>query len=160
MYPRTVLERLGGFREELGRKGASLLGCEETYLERQIRAAGMKIVYEPAMIVGHHIHAERLTRWWRYRRAYWQGASLAMCDLLTEPMEASVRRRKGIRRAAALLIPPVRTILLGMIGRRSIAEWFYGYSVRAGYAAGLIGVHQFQIQTRGGGEHEADVAGK
>lgn len=76
---RSVLDRLGlFFPEELGRKGASLLSGEETWLFNQMRSAGLKLLYVPGMAVTHFIMAERLSPGWIKRRYYYQGVSNAM----------------------------------------------------------------------------------
>jgi GT2 family glycosyltransferase len=66
---RDVLERVGGFRSDMGRIGARPLGCEET--ELCIRAArelpGGVFLYEPRARVAHVVPATRTT--WRYFRS-------------------------------------------------------------------------------------------
>lgn len=74
---RTLVERIGGFRPDLGRNGRSLLGQEQAeffYRSRQARARGL---YVPAMSLAHAVPAARLTpdyfrRWW-----FWKGISHA-----------------------------------------------------------------------------------
>ena len=66
---RAVLERVGGFRSDMGRIGRRPLGCEET--ELCIRAArelpGGVFVYEPRARVAHAVPGARTT--WRYFRS-------------------------------------------------------------------------------------------
>ena len=68
-FRRNVFDRIGRFTEGLGREGGNGGGCEET--EFCIRASrafpDSRIVYDPAIVVRHHVSAER-TRW-RYFRA-------------------------------------------------------------------------------------------
>jgi len=76
-YRKMLLTQYGGFPESLGRIGESLLsgeGCINLVLER----AGYGAFYDPEILVGHSIPASRLKRSWFRRRAFWQGASLAI----------------------------------------------------------------------------------
>jgi hypothetical protein len=77
---RALIDRIGGFDPELGRKGDSLLGQEQAEFFCRSRAAGARGLYEPAMELHHHVPAARLTkpyfrRWW-----YWKGVSKAFLE--------------------------------------------------------------------------------
>jgi glycosyltransferase involved in cell wall biosynthesis len=72
---RSLIDRIGGFDPELGRRGNSLLGQEQAEFFCRSRASGARGLYEPAMELHHHVPATRLTkeyfrRWW-----YWKGVS-------------------------------------------------------------------------------------
>ena len=72
---RALIDRVGGFDPELGRRGDSLLGQEQAEFFCRTRAVGARGLYEPAMALHHHVPAKRLTkdyfrRWW-----YWKGVS-------------------------------------------------------------------------------------
>jgi glucosyl-dolichyl phosphate glucuronosyltransferase len=69
---RSLVERIGGFRTELGRStGARVLGQEVPELLSRARAAGLRGLYVPEMVVQHHVPAARLTK--RYFRRWWMG---------------------------------------------------------------------------------------
>ena len=69
---RSLVERVGGFRTDLGRTtGRRVLGQEVPELLARARAAGLRGVYVPQMTVRHHIPAWRLTK--RYFRQWWTG---------------------------------------------------------------------------------------
>jgi glycosyltransferase involved in cell wall biosynthesis len=72
---KDILDTHGPFDTHLGRKGSSLLSGEETALCHRIRSVGHYIQYDPAVAVQHHIHKERLTKKWFYRRQFWGEAS-------------------------------------------------------------------------------------
>ena len=79
---RRLLQRIGGFNPQLGRKGRSLLGQEQAEFFSRARTAGALGRYVPAMAVQHHVPAERLgksyfRRWW-----FWKGVSRARMDAL------------------------------------------------------------------------------
>jgi glycosyltransferase involved in cell wall biosynthesis len=52
---KSVLESMGGFDEQLGRKGASLAAGEETIIYRQLVKQGAQVVYFPDTAVGHRL---------------------------------------------------------------------------------------------------------
>lgn len=147
-YPKRVLEATGGFVESLGRRGDSLLGCEETLLERMIRKQGLQIVYDPSVVVRHAIHADRLTPDWILRRTYWQGASLAICDMILNPVSSLERVKQTALRGLQLLIPPVRTLIRALRGTGSLDLWRKSYYFRLGYFSGLTGLHRMFIHKR------------
>lgn len=82
IYPKTILEKFGGFSIQLGRKGKKLLSHEENLLHHQIREAGNKIVYDPIVKVKHLIPKERINQEWLLNRRYWGGFSSAMVHKL------------------------------------------------------------------------------
>jgi glycosyltransferase involved in cell wall biosynthesis len=74
---RSLIERIGGFRPDLGRNGRALLGQEQAEFFYRSRQAGAKGRYVPEMVLDHVVPASRLTRayfrkWW-----YWKGVSHA-----------------------------------------------------------------------------------
>ena len=69
---RSLIERVGAFRVDLGRTSSRrLLGQEVPELLSRARAAGLRGRYVPAMRVEHHVPAARLTR--DYFRRWWMG---------------------------------------------------------------------------------------
>jgi GT2 family glycosyltransferase len=78
-FRRTVLERVGGFTDGIGRVGRTPLGCEETELSIRARAAtGGRIVQMPDAKVEHRVSSDR-TRWRYFRRRCWaEGLSKAV----------------------------------------------------------------------------------
>ena len=100
---RSLIERIGGFRPELGRNGKSLLGQEQAeffYRSRRGRARGL---YVPAMVLEHVVPASRLTRSYFRRWWYWKGVSHARLHRIHHETElglnlATVPRIAGIPR--------------------------------------------------------------
>jgi len=61
-FGRGVYEAIGGFREDLGRAGASgLLGGEESDWVSRALAAGFVVGYEPRMVLRHWVPRSRVT---------------------------------------------------------------------------------------------------
>ncbi len=79
-WRRHVFDRVGWFREEIGRVGTHPMGCEETELcIRALQAMpGSRVILEPAALIHHRVTAGRST--WSYfrRRCYAEGYSKAL----------------------------------------------------------------------------------
>jgi glycosyltransferase involved in cell wall biosynthesis len=90
---RRLIERIGGFDAELGRRGRSLLGQEQAEFFARGRSLGARGAYVPAMELHHHVPPERLTkryfrRWW-----FWKGVSRARVDLMHQQTELGLDLR-------------------------------------------------------------------
>jgi glycosyltransferase involved in cell wall biosynthesis len=77
---RALIERIGGFRVELGRTAGSLLGQEQVEFLMRAGAAGARGLYVPDLEVFHHVPPERMTRAYFRRWWYWRGVSRARLD--------------------------------------------------------------------------------
>lgn len=118
---RSLIERIGGFRPDLGRNGRSLLGQEQADFFYRSRRAGARGLYVPEMVLSHIVPAGRLTwsyfrRWW-----YWKGISHARIHAIHGRTElgldlSSVPRLAGMPRfvfgdARANLVGCLRTLV-------------------------------------------------
>jgi glucosyl-dolichyl phosphate glucuronosyltransferase len=91
---RSLVERVGGFRAELGRSnGRRVLGQEVPELLARSRRVNGRGVYVPEMRVHHHIPAARLTK--TYYRRWWlgKGYSKAILDLAQPITETGIDLR-------------------------------------------------------------------
>jgi GT2 family glycosyltransferase len=70
-----VAKSVGGFREDLGYRGARLVGNEEIELFRRLQLAGYGVWCAPAAAVTHHVRPERVRLRYLVARAYWQGVA-------------------------------------------------------------------------------------
>jgi glycosyltransferase involved in cell wall biosynthesis len=98
---RAALERAGGFRTDLGRRGTRLTDGAETELEQRLMSLGYACWYDPAVEIDHHIGPERLAVGWFLRRAFWSGASSRWTSRGSAPREL---RRSGISAAQGALV--------------------------------------------------------
>ena len=73
-YRRSALASVSNYPVELGRAGDLLLSGEGA-MNVLIRQKGWKMFFEPAVLIHHTIHADRLTPLWFRRRFFWQGIS-------------------------------------------------------------------------------------
>jgi glucosyl-dolichyl phosphate glucuronosyltransferase len=87
-YKKAALLSIGGFPENLGRVGDSLLSGEGG-INLLIERAGGRLYYDPTILVRHRIPAARLTRTWFRRRMFWQGVTM---NLLMRYVEETARR--------------------------------------------------------------------
>jgi len=68
-FRKSMFEKYGNFRTDLGRNGRSLIGNEDTEFGKRLLAAGERLCFVPSAVVNHPVSPERLTK--RYFRAYW-----------------------------------------------------------------------------------------
>ena len=79
-FRREVFERFGTFSPHLGRKGKSLLSCEETEMCLRVERGGGTILYVPEAQIRHMTPVDRLTPDWLARRFIAQGRSEAIVE--------------------------------------------------------------------------------
>ncbi len=77
-YRCDALKAVGGFREDLGRCGKSLLSGEEYLLNANLQKQGEKFYYSAQASVQHWVPKERINAEWLLKRSYWQGRSVAV----------------------------------------------------------------------------------
>ena len=70
-FHRSAFEKYGLFREELGRRGNSLIGGEDREIFKRLFEDGASIFYEPRAIVAHKVERERLSKEYM-RRWFWE----------------------------------------------------------------------------------------
>jgi glycosyltransferase involved in cell wall biosynthesis len=139
---RTTFNRIGSFRADLGRTGGRLvLGQEVPELLLRARAAGIRGMYVPAMVVHHHVPAARLTQ--RYFRRWWFGKGVSRSalhrmqpvtelgiDLLRTPHILAVPRfmyGAALRHIATMLIETVRRRPEAAFRSQMSLSYFAGY---------------------------------
>jgi hypothetical protein len=73
-YRREALLEVGGFPASVGRSGNRLLSGDQV-VDLVMALRGWKLFFDPAIVIHHTIHADRLTPGWIRRRWFWQGVS-------------------------------------------------------------------------------------
>jgi glycosyltransferase involved in cell wall biosynthesis len=68
-YRKSMFERHGMFRTDLGRCGNSLVMGEDTEFGNRLMAAGGSLRYEPSAVVEHPVPEERLSK--KFFRSWW-----------------------------------------------------------------------------------------
>ena len=91
---RQLIEQIGGFHPQLGRRGRSLLGQEQAEFFSRARAVGARGLYAPSMALRHHVPAERLTRHYFRRWWFWKGVARARVDAMHGPTELGLDLRR------------------------------------------------------------------
>lgn len=130
-FHRSAFERFGGFNPQLGRKGSSLLSCEETELCLRVERGGGTVLYVPEARVRHRVAAHRITRQWLIDRYGAQGRSEAIVDWMHWGLGGLLR---GVWQAAANLLRARRnrdpddpaTTLVATCQRRTLGGYLAG----------------------------------
>jgi GT2 family glycosyltransferase len=104
-FRRKLFLDIGGFREDLGRKGGKLLSSEESELIARLRRTH-KVYYTPHGSVQHKISKERATRKWFLKRMFWQGVSDAVRREDTSVF-AIAKHIIRLLQAAVIMLPAV-----------------------------------------------------
>jgi len=118
-FKASALKEAGGFSTGLGRIGKSLLSNEELLIQRELDGRGYARLYDPAVLVWHHVPAGRLTPEWFMRRFYWQGVSEALTFRLSDHAGLLRRvRNAGVDSAALVRSPAEIKALAGSILKR------------------------------------------
>jgi glycosyltransferase involved in cell wall biosynthesis len=85
-----VLAEIGGFDEQLGRKGGRQVQGEETELAARLRTEyGGTLYYNPEATVGHKVFEYRTRFRWLLRRAFWQGYSKRVMNQLVDSADGN-----------------------------------------------------------------------
>src|SRR5262245_32851454 len=119
-FRRADLLAVGGFPENLGRVGTTLLSGEEYEVIERLRTRGSVVWLEPGAIVDHHVAPERCRSSYYWRRLWWQGVSRA-------------RGRRSVPVALRLACAaPIRLVLWPLARDR---VYLYRIAETAGYLA-------------------------
>lgn len=109
---RSILTEYGGFSDQLGRKGESLLAGEETLIFYRLLEDRRKILYFPSAPVGHRLKDVEYTEEF-FRRKYVEGAASALYL-----MNLTARRRL-LGRGLYPLSVSIRLTVRGLLGLAS-----------------------------------------
>lgn len=101
---RRLALQVGGFREDLGRVGTSLVSFEEYDFFRRLSAAGSLIAYCHDANVKHHVAPARVSLRWLLRRSLANGVSEAIMDSATDRPKSFVRGMSAGIRAGAYIV--------------------------------------------------------
>ena len=70
-------QTIGGFNVQFGRVGTNLASGDEVEFADRLRRHGAVMVYDPQMIIYHHVPESRMTREFFLQRWYWEGRSVS-----------------------------------------------------------------------------------
>ena len=122
-YRKSIFDRYGGFRTDLGRCGSGMLSNEDTEFGRRLLKAGERLRYEPEAVVYHPVTPERLSK--RYLLNWWYGKG------------RSEIREHGPRLGARYFIGGVPLYLIRHLARWA-ACWLFSPSARRRFQYKLI----------------------
>jgi glycosyltransferase involved in cell wall biosynthesis len=117
---RDWLLRIGGFRNDLGRRGQGLESYEETEMLERLAAAGGLLTYEPCAVVGHRVPVSRLRRRYLWSRCYWEGVSGFRASSVGPPAF-----RRLVRTSLRLIGRVAGTVYAALVSGPGSQECFY-----------------------------------
>ncbi|MDH4317072.1 MAG: glycosyltransferase family 2 protein [Desulfobulbaceae bacterium] len=77
---------LGGFKDNLGRKGNLLLSGEEKEFQKRVIAGGGKCVYQPEAVVGHVVPLGRMKKKWFLKRIFYGELGARLTGEVHDPL--------------------------------------------------------------------------
>ena len=79
-FRRTVFDKIGYFKSDVGRFGKNLLGSEEPELSTRIlgKIPNSKIIYDPEAVVHHNVPKSRQKISYLWRRSFYEGLNKAI----------------------------------------------------------------------------------
>jgi GT2 family glycosyltransferase len=136
LFRREVFDRVGGFREEIGRVGTQPLGCEETELSIRARRAGYSVWYLPQAVVHHVVPASRVSFRYFVRRCYAEGISKAFVSKMAGHDAGLSSERAYVLRT---LPHGVMQAMRDRVIRRALAIVAGVVTAGAGFVRGSVG---------------------
>ncbi|MGE5359050.1 MAG: glycosyltransferase [Bacteroidales bacterium] len=133
---RRALDEAGGFPLDLGKLRGTLLSGEDHQICERVQAAGYTAVYDPRLVVRHHVAADRLRFAYHLRWFFWSGITNAALDATT-PGATRVRAAHWAARVSTGGIRVLRFLLAGR--RDQAAEAAVDIAFSLGYVAGCRG---------------------
>lgn len=132
-FLRSVFERFGDFRTDLGPCPGSEIRNEDTEFGRRVLAGGCRLRYVPSAVVFHDVESERLTK--TYFLRFWYDHGRATAREWTEGSPVY-----GIPRIC------LRMFKLGLLGLRASLLWICSFnSQKRFYWKGIVWMHAGQI---------------
>lgn len=80
VFRRRVLERIGPYPTDIGRKPDRLLAGEDEEIFRRLLGIGAVGYYRPDLVIHHFIPPERLRKDYFRRWCFWRGVSMGVVD--------------------------------------------------------------------------------
>jgi glycosyltransferase involved in cell wall biosynthesis len=77
-FRRVVFDAVGGFHTGLGPQGSKPLRSAEPEFIRRLLAAGKRVVFDPRLVVRHHVGPERMVRSYFRRHRFYLGFGSAL----------------------------------------------------------------------------------
>lgn len=91
VFGRNILEKMCGFRTDIGMSGAKISYGEETFLFRKIVESDEKIFYVPTMKVDHLVAEYKMRVWWLLKSSYFMGRCNSRKFITRRPVRGHIR---------------------------------------------------------------------
>ena len=141
-FRREVIEELGGFDPNVGRKGDAEIQGHESELGTRLRDQfGRGVVYNPDAVVAHKVFDYRTEPLWLIKRSFWQGYSKRVLEKLL-PDAGTVEESDFLRYLLFQSLPGrlKRLVRNPSVARASQLVWLVLLTglVGLGYVYGII----------------------
>lgn len=138
-FRRTALQGAGGFSTGLGRVGVLPLGCEETELCIRLRrnSPGSQILFDPDLVVRHHVSPDRERLGYFVRRCWGEGRSKYVVSTLVGAGDALSAERSYVVRV--LPAGALRGLAGALRGPRRLAHLGRAAAIVLGLAVTTLG---------------------
>lgn len=107
-FRKSIFEKVGYFKADIGRFGKKLLAGEEAELSIRVREKipKSKIVYDPSVVVYHIVHKSRTNLTYLMKRSFYEGASKALItNSKSNPLEALSTEDRYLKYLLKVAIP-------------------------------------------------------
>lgn len=140
-FRRTVFEKVGYFRSDIGRFGKMLLASEETELSMRVlsKIPNSKIIYEPSAIVYHKVNKSRESLKYIWKRSFYEGLSKAIISSDSNPSATLSTEDQYLRYLLSVAIPSkLKQIYKFESASKLITLLFSMFMVFAGFVTGKL----------------------
>jgi hypothetical protein len=103
-FRRTAFERYGLFRTDLGRRGARLMGSEDTEFGRRLLSNNETLIYNSRAVVHHPVERERTTKSYFERWYFQYGRASVRTQVSATGLDGFRTRTKALRSLGASLL--------------------------------------------------------
>ncbi|MDD5680992.1 MAG: glycosyltransferase family 2 protein [Candidatus Omnitrophica bacterium] len=110
--PRVLLDKANGFNTMLGKRGRRPFTGEDTLLQMELMEMGYRCIYDPRIVIRHHILRERLKQSYCYSWAFFSGISKSLIRMQFEPFRFHNRLREIASGVEEVLRKPMSIIKL------------------------------------------------
>lgn len=136
-FRRNVFRELGGFKENMGKRGENNLQGGETELcARLYREYGERVTYTPKAEVAHKVFDYRTKPSWLAKRAFWQGYSKRRMDDFIE--DATDTEFDFLRRLSLEFVPKRVRSLIGSPSFKKAGQLFALFALTACVGVGYV----------------------
>lgn len=141
-FRKTVFEKVGYFRSDIGRLGKKLLASEETEFSIRVlrKIPYSKIIYEPSALVYHRVNRSRESLKHVWRRSFYEGVSKALISFKSDPQMTLSTEDLYLKYLLEVAIPSRLRRIYRFENICQLASLLFSmFAVFAGFLSGKLG---------------------